>query len=112
LPVDLDAHGVGRYPIEREAAVYFSVLEALQNAAKYARATNITIWLRETQGALAFAVRDDGVGFDPTANGAGTGLIGIRDRLAVFGGEASIESAPGAGTTIRGRLPVDAGAPA
>ncbi len=107
LPVRLEADGLGRYPIDIEAAVYFSALEALQNAAKYARATRIAITLREQAGALTFSVDDDGVGFEPAGTGTGTGLDGIRDRLAVFGGDATVASTPGEGTTVSGRVPVD-----
>ena len=63
LPVRMETDGIGRYPIELEAAVYFCTLEALQNAAKYARASAITIAFRERNGALEFSVADDGVGF-------------------------------------------------
>jgi signal transduction histidine kinase len=110
LPVRLDTDGIGRYPIEIEAAVYFSALEALQNAAKYAAANAISITLRERDGALTFTVRDDGVGFDPATRADGTGLAGLRDRLAVFGGDAAVSSTPGAGTTVRGRVPLVRGA--
>ena len=106
VPVHLEADGVGRYPIELEAAVYFCTLEALQNATKYARATSIAIRLREERGALDFEIVDDGVGFDPAANGSGTGLQGMRDRLAVFGGDVGVMSAPGHGTVVHGRLPI------
>jgi len=105
-PVRLEADGLGRYPIELEAAVYFCALEALQNAAKYANATAITIAFRERDGALEFTVADDGGGFDAGSNGTGTGIQGMRDRMAVFGGDAEIESSPGHGTIVRGRVPV------
>jgi signal transduction histidine kinase len=105
-PVRLEADGLGRYPIELEAAVYFCALEALQNAAKYANATAITIAFRERDGALEFSVADDGGGFDAGSNGTGTGIQGMRDRMAVFGGDAEIESSPGHGTIVRGRVPV------
>src|SRR5205823_2830376 len=106
LPVRMETDGIGRYPIELEAAVYFCTLEALQNAAKYAHASAITISFRELDGALEFSVVDDGVGFDPDSQGAGSGIQGIRDRVAVFGGDAEIASSPGAGTTVVGRVPV------
>jgi len=110
LPVHLSTRAARRYPIEIEAAVYFCVLEALQNAAKYASASRIDVRLVEREGDLAFEVADDGVGFEASANGNGTGLEGMRDRLAVFGGDAEVESAPGRGTTVRGRVPVGAAA--
>jgi signal transduction histidine kinase len=106
LPVRMEADGIDRYPIELEAAIYFCALEALQNAAKYANATAITIAFRERDGALEFSVADDGGGFDPGSNGTGTGIQGMRDRMAVFGGDAEIESSPGQGTIVRGRVPV------
>ncbi|MGH2591571.1 MAG: sensor histidine kinase, partial [Actinomycetota bacterium] len=106
LPVRLSTDLAHRYPIEAEAAVYFCVLEALQNAAKHASASRIDVRLEEGAGELRFEVRDDGVGFRLSANGGGTGLQGMRDRLAVFGGDAVFQSSPGRGTSIRGRVPI------
>ncbi len=105
LPVQMHSDGLGRYPIEIEAAVYFCVLEALQNAAKYAEAATITVTLAEGGGTVEFQVTDDGGGFDPQGDGAGTGLAGMRDRLAVFGGSIDVESTPGHGTSVRGTVP-------
>jgi signal transduction histidine kinase len=112
VPVQMETDGIGRYPIELEAAVYFCTLEALQNAAKYAQASTITIAFRERDEALEFSVTDDGVGFNVYANGAGTGIQGMRDRIAVFGGDADIESSLGHGTTVRGRVPIGKRVPA
>jgi signal transduction histidine kinase len=106
LPVAIDADGIGRYPREAEAAVYFCVLEALQNTAKYARASRATINLSTPGGHLAFTVTDDGDGFDTTTAAHGTGLQGMADRLAAAGGTLHIRSQPGHGTTITGTLPV------
>jgi signal transduction histidine kinase len=106
LPVRMDAGALARHPLDIEAAVYFCVLEALQNAAKYAGASRIDVRLRDAGGAITFEVRDDGRGFDPSSNGVGTGLAGMRDRLAVFGGSAAIRSAPGAGTIVTGGVPL------
>jgi len=108
VPVAVEADGVGRYTPELEAAVYFSCLEALQNVAKYADATAATVQLREAAGRLEFSIRDDGVGFDAGATSYGTGLQGIADRLAAFGGTLAVASAPGAGTAISGSLPARA----
>jgi signal transduction histidine kinase len=112
LPVHMDANGIGRHPIDIEAAVYFCVLEALQNAAKYAEASRIDVRLREADGAITFEVQDDGRGFDASTNGAGTGLAGMRDRLAIFGGSAAIRSAPGHGTIVTGGVPIPLEVPA
>jgi signal transduction histidine kinase len=82
LPVHLDAD-LRRHPIEIEAAVYFCCLEALQNAAKYAHASAITVVLREEGDALGFSIGDDGVGFNSTTNGSGIGIQGCAtDRRA------------------------------
>jgi signal transduction histidine kinase len=64
--------------------------------------------LREGNGALLFEVIDDGVGFDPQARGYGTGLQGMSDRLAALGGELTVESSPGHGSTVRGVIPIRA----
>jgi signal transduction histidine kinase len=107
VPVSVESDGIGRYPQEVEAAVYFSCLEALQNVAKYAGATKATVRLAQTNGDLTFEVSDDGIGFDPAAASRGSGLQGIADRLAALGGELDVRSAPGDGTTVSGRLPVE-----
>ena len=65
LPVDISADGIGRYPSETEAAVYFCCLEALQNAAKHAPDAHVDLRLWEEAGGLLFTVADDGPGFDP-----------------------------------------------
>ena len=98
--------GVGRYSQDVEATVYFCALEALNNVAKYANASNTTIELAEREGMLDFRVVDDGAGFDPTATSYGTGLQGMADRLDAVGGSLSVTSAVGSGTTVAGRVPV------
>ena len=111
VPVSVDADGIGRFSQDAEAAVYFCTLEALQNVAKYAQATAATVRLQQQDGDLAFDITDDGIGFDPAARGYGTGMQGMADRLAALGGELSVRSSPGAGTTVMGRVPVRAAAP-
>jgi signal transduction histidine kinase len=108
FPVLIEPDGVGRYPQEVESTVYFCVLEALQNVGKYANANAVTVRLREVDGQLAFEITDDGVGFDPASVGRGTGLRGMADRVEAVGGSFELRSAPGEGTTIRGRVPVGA----
>jgi signal transduction histidine kinase len=111
VPVTVEADGLGRYPPEAEAAVYFCVLEALQNVAKYAAASRAAVRLAGPSGlagALEFSVTDDGAGFDPGAAGYGTGLQGMADRMAALGGGLQVRSEPGHGTTVAGRLPVRA----
>jgi signal transduction histidine kinase len=106
LPVQIDVDGIGRYAPEVEATVYFCALEALQNVAKYAGATEASISLGESEGFLRFAVADDGAGFDAGSTSYGTGLQGMADRLDAIGGTLTVQSAPGRGTTVAGRVPV------
>ena len=106
LPVQVETDGIGRYPRDAEAAVYFCILEALQNTTKYARASQATVALSCPGSHLEFTVTDDGTGFDTATASHGTGLQGMADRLAAAGGTLRINSAPGNGTTISGRLPV------
>jgi signal transduction histidine kinase len=105
VPATVTADGVGRYPQEVEAAVYFCILEALQNVAKYAGAGRAEVRLAASGQDLRFEVSDDGAGFDPQSRRYGTGLQGMADRLHAHGGSLAVRSAPGAGTTILGRLP-------
>jgi signal transduction histidine kinase len=106
LPVSIEADGIGRYPRDAEAAVYFCTLEALQNVAKYAHASRVTITVSCPEGHLTFTITDDGTGFDTTTATHGTGLQGMADRLAALGGTLQIHSKPGLGTTVTGSLPV------
>ena len=106
ISVEVSPDGVGRYAQEVEAAVYFSILEALQNTAKYSAASHVSVRLTQSNGRLAFEVRDDGDGFDPSSTGYGTGLQGIADRLAALDGSLEVRSEPGTGTEVRGMVPV------
>jgi signal transduction histidine kinase len=110
LPVTVGTDGIGRYPRDVEAAVYFCVLEALNNAAKYAGASGAKVQLKATDGWLMFEVSDDGLGFDPAGTRSGTGLRGMADRLDAVGGTLKIRSSPGAGTSILGEVPAFASA--
>ncbi len=106
LPVSVRTDNIGRYPREVESAVYFTVLEALQNTTKYANADSATVDLTAVNGTLAFEITDDGRGFDAATAGAGTGLDGIAERLDSVGGSFTISSDLGAGTRIAGSVPV------
>ena len=106
LPVLVETDGIGRYPRDTEAAVYFCVLEALQSIAKYARTSRAIIALSCPGSHLEFTVTDDGSGFDTAQISCGTGLQSMAYRLAAAGGILRIHSAPELGTTVSGRLPV------
>jgi signal transduction histidine kinase len=108
VPTTVESDGVGRFSPEVEAAVYFCTLEALQNVAKYANANGASVRLAAPNGHLTFQVRDDGVGFDPGSAGRGTGLQGMADRLEALGGSLEIRSVVGEGTTVLGRIPIEA----
>jgi signal transduction histidine kinase len=106
LPVTIEADGVGRYPQDTEAALYFCILEALQNIQKYAQATAAVVRLREDGDHLTVEVVDDGRGFDIATTIRGNGLTNMEDRLDALGGTLRIISSPGAGTTVRAAVPV------
>jgi signal transduction histidine kinase len=108
LPTTVDGDGIGRYPPEKEAAVYFCCLEALQNAGKYAGdGATAAISLRERAGGLVFEVRDDGAGFDISARRLGAGFTNMNDRLGAVGGTLRVESTPSMGTKVSGAIPLE-----
>jgi signal transduction histidine kinase len=106
LPVGVEADGIGRFPQDTEAAVYFCCLEALQNITKYAHATQAHICLRAHNGTLRFTVSDNGTGYDTSRTPMGSGQRNMADRLAALGGQLEVRSAPSHGTIITGQLPV------
>lgn len=105
LPVAVRDEGIGRYRPEVEAAVYFSCLEAIQNAAKHGGGRAVVVELDHDGTTLCFTVTDDGVGFDPVAVHRGAGLTNLEDRIGSLGGELSVRSTAGAGTCVRGLVP-------
>ncbi len=108
MPVQVVTDGIGRFPQDVEAAVYFCVLEGLQNAIKHGEPMTARISLEATDGRLTFEIADDGRGFDRSQVTPGTGLQGMIDRLDAIGGSIEVRSAPGEGTTITGRVPARA----
>ena len=102
LPIHLSTDGVGRHPVEIESAVYFTCVEAVQNAAKHAAGASGTwIMLKQSSDVLRFEVRDDGAGFALTQE-TGRGLRNMRDRIEAVSGRLTIDTAPGAGTRVAG----------
>jgi two-component system, NarL family, sensor histidine kinase UhpB len=85
--------------------------EALSNVARHARARTASVVLRQIDGGLLLAVRDDGVGFDPGERRArgSLGLVSMRERLRLVHGTLDIESAPGQGTGIVAWVPGEGG---
>jgi len=105
IAVSVEPDGIGRYAQEVEATVYFCVLEALNNVAKYAEASHTTVSLSRTETGVSFRVTDDGRGFDPLAADEGSGLQGMADRVEAIGGSIRLQSSPGAGTSVSGSVP-------
>jgi len=105
IPAELHCDGARRYRPELEAAVYFCCLEALQNAAKHAGSgARVTVDLTERGRTLIFEVTDDGQGYEPADGSTGMGLQNMADRIGALGGELTIRSVPGSGTTISGSI--------
>jgi len=105
LPIDVEAHGVERYGPEVEGAVYFCVVEALQNVLKHADARRVEIRLDGGRRSLRFSVRDDGVNATDGTMAQGAGIANMGDRVAAVDGELVIRSRAGVGTTVSGRVP-------
>ena len=93
--------------------LYRVAQEALNNVARHARARTASVTLRQVDGGLLLAVRDDGVGFDPEEpNTRGSlGLVSMRERLRLVNGTLDIDSAPGQGTVIVAWVPGEGGQP-
>jgi signal transduction histidine kinase len=107
--IDLDyEHGRApdRLDSELETSVYRIVQESLTNAVKHGDAKRASVEVLEGDGRIAITVRDDGSGFDPGARTTGFGLLGIRERVELLGGEAEIRSSAGMGATVSAALPV------
>ena len=108
--VDIDlSFEAGRTPDrlapDTELAVYRTVQEALTNVVRHADASRADIEIREVGGTVTARVTDDGRGFAPADDATGFGLIGMRERVTLLGGELEIRSRPGTGTTVTVRVP-------
>ena len=87
----------------------------MSNVHRHARAATVQVSLERSDGAVRLEIRDDGVGFDPhrlhedtlrADPGRGMGLLGMRERIGIIGGDLAIESAPGQGATVRAHVPL------
>ena len=95
-----------RAPVEIETACFRIAQESLTNVARHARARHVEVMLTALDVALELTIRDDGVGFFFERRRSGLGLVGMGERAELAGGRLDIESAPGAGTTVRARFPL------
>jgi signal transduction histidine kinase len=110
VPVRLDIQVEGRLPEPVETAAYYTVAEALTNAAKHAHATTADIEVAESDRLLHLRIRDDGRGGADFSHGSG--LVGLKDRAEALGGHLRLHSPPGAGTDLQITLPLhDPGGP-
>ena len=105
IPVALDLDVTARMPEQVEVAAYYVVAEALTNAAKYARASEVTVCAGTADGNLLLTIRDDGIG--GAVVGSGSGLIGLKDRVEVLAGQFEVVSPYGCGTTLAATIPLD-----
>jgi CHASE3 domain sensor protein len=104
VPVELHVAVDGELPGQVEVASYYLVSEALTNAAKYARASVLQVDAETDDGVLRLSITDDGLGgADPEA---GSGLVGLKDRVEALGGDLRISSAPGHGTALNATIPI------
>ncbi len=112
IRVELAVEGDRRLPAAVEEAVFRVAQEALNNVAKHAGAGHVAVRIAAGNSDIVLSVTDDGAGFDParprTGGGRTLGMTSMRERGALLGGECVVESTPGAGTTVRLRLPLDA----
>jgi signal transduction histidine kinase len=104
VPVDLDLDLETRLPAAVETAAYYIVSEGLANAVKHAGASAVRVGVRLADGMLRIDVCDDGIGGADTTHGSG--LVGLRDRVAALGGTITVSSPRGGGTAIAAELPV------
>jgi signal transduction histidine kinase len=95
-----------RHAPDLEETLYRVVQEALTNAVKHAKASELLVTVREGDESVFVTIRDDGRGFDPEAHSAGFGLVGMTERIALAEGRLDVRAAPGHGTAIEIELPL------
>jgi signal transduction histidine kinase len=105
VEADVAVDGEGRLSAELETAIYRVAQEALTNVAKHAGAHRVQVTARREQGAVLLTITDDGGGFDAATPSTGFGLVGMRERVALVGGELELETSA-SGTILRARFPV------
>jgi signal transduction histidine kinase len=107
VDIDLEIQlGDDRLPADVETTMYRIVQEALTNVAKHSDAGKVSVVVRRTSGAAVLVVEDDGVGFEPSDESPGLGLMGMRERVSLVGGRLKVEAGRGSGTTIAAEIPI------
>ncbi len=105
IPVELDLGVNSRMPEQVEVAAYYVVAEALTNAAKHSRASEVRVRAVTESGSLHLTVVDDGIG--GAVVGGGSGLIGLKDRVEALSGHLDVVSPAGSGTRLVATIPID-----
>jgi signal transduction histidine kinase len=98
---------MSRLPAEVELALYRIAQEGLTNALRHSRAQRVDVLLELGPHAVWLTISDDGLGFDQAAADSGLGLVGMRERIDLFGGAYRIETAPGQGTRLWVEIPLN-----
>jgi signal transduction histidine kinase len=106
IPISVTDDGLGRLAADVEAALYFSAVEAVQNAVKHAAASSINVRLSSDGRQARVEIRDDGSGFVHSPEATGRGVGNMRDRLDAVGGGFTLQTVPGRGTTVVATVPV------
>jgi signal transduction histidine kinase len=114
LPIHIQQTVSERLPGPVETALYRIVQEALTNAVKHANANSVWIHAWREELVLCCSIKDDGTGFDShiiqtASHREGLGLVAMQERVSAIGGTLSIASAPGRGTELLIRLPLESG---
>jgi signal transduction histidine kinase len=110
IKVKVDVTDVpGGLPYPAMLCLFRIAQEALRNVVRHAAATEVTVTVRRRRDGVQLVVTDNGSGFDPTRHQArpSLGLASMRQRVRLLSGELEIDSAPGSGTTVLARVPVE-----
>jgi len=94
-----------RFPDTVESIAYFFVSEAVTNAARHAAASVVHVEVTVAGDEVTVRVSDDGIGGANPATRGGSGMLGMRDRVVAVGGQMTVTSPTGRGTTVVARLP-------
>ena len=111
MPIQLTAFaGVEDLDPIRRTVLYRVAQEAITNVARHARARHVTVCILKTSDAIRLEIRDDGKSFSAdrmlaAKRGGHLGLIGMRERVEMVGGQFAVESVPGKGTTVSAEIP-------
>ena len=101
-----------RLPPELETALFRAAQEALTNVERHAKAERVLVQIGSQDGRLVIEIEDDGEGFDPAAmtprpgDARGLGLLGMRERVELFGGSVTFDASPGSGTRVVIEVPL------